>query len=151
MSCHFSLTCWMWRGVKIEEHKDEGAIFFILNLSLLTMPWSTSSHKPFTRLLPVNGRDVLLRRRRHLHETLYWVGWMSFSQTGGTLQSSGLLQDHEKPCPVFPKSQLWVQFQINVLLLLLRADGQMFCRSLPMSPTGYITHTCSNRYILALP
>lgn len=64
MSCHFSLTCWMWRGVKIEELKDEGAIFFILNLSLLTMPWSTSSHKPFTRLLPVNGRDVLLRRRR---------------------------------------------------------------------------------------
>ena len=45
-------------GGQLQNSQARERYFFILNLSLLTKSWSSSSHESFTQFLPVNGLDV---------------------------------------------------------------------------------------------
>lgn len=119
-----------WRE---KNSKTKERYFFKQNHSLPIMPWSADSHKSFTQFLPGIGPNVPTRTRRHVHDSLFKVGYMSFSQTGGTLQSAGAAAGTWN-APLQAHIQMHARTAVNKSCWTDRFDGPR--------PTDYMTHTC---------
>lgn len=137
-------------GRKQRNSKDEGEIFFILNLSLLTKSWSASCHESFTQFLPVKWTQCpsVQQTSSSLNPVLSWVDelftdWRSSAEHGA---AAGYWKAMANLSPESVTGSV-----SNTCIIAVNKSWSFDCHSLPMSPQIAWPTLAESRYILPPP